>query len=126
MWGATTRMCQTIAAEFARHDTPVLFVILPTAYQVSGSDFEDYVAMFDIDTGTVDIRLPNTILGSRFTDTSLDYVDVLDTLRRASVISGERTHGAVDHHLSPYGHRVVAEAIAGRAAAILSNAGRSR
>ena len=126
MWGATVRIFETIATEFDRHDTPVLFVILPASYQVYREDFHEYVAMFDIDANAVDMRLPNGALGAELMKTTLDYVDVLDTLREVSDHAGERTYGSIDSHLSSLGHRVVADAIARRAEAMLSRTGRSQ
>jgi hypothetical protein len=108
MWDVTTSIFEEIQAVFARHGTPVFFVLLPTVYQVDEERFKTYIDWFDIDPLTVDLNQPNRELGARFAAAGLPLLDPLNALKERRVEDGE-LYGTVDTHFVEAGHRAVAE-----------------
>jgi hypothetical protein len=106
-WDVTTSICRDIADEFASHETPVFFVLLPSSYLVYEKLLEDYANWFKIDSATVDVDQPNKALAARFAAAGLTLEDPLEHLRAESN-GREALYGSVDTHLSERGHREVA------------------
>jgi hypothetical protein len=109
-WDNVATLSSMIQAEFHRHDTPVLFILLPALYQIYPQEFETYLTTFDIPRESVDLELPNRCLSDAFLARSLDLVDVLEPLRTQAA-GGLSLYGRVDRHLNEEGHRVVADVI---------------
>lgn len=109
-WAATAEICADVARAFAKRQTPVGFVLVPTNYQVHTSVFEEYVVSFGIDEASVDLVQPNRLLAQEFEQRGLFLLDPLERMR-ASGRAGARLYGAVDNHLNDEGHRVVAESM---------------
>lgn len=109
-WTTTANICGKIRDAFEVESTPVLFVLLPTNYQVHEEVFDDYVESFGIDPESVDLRQPNSLLASAFDARGLHLIDPLDEMVRKGA-SGLRMYGSVDNHFNDFGHRSVAEVI---------------
>ena len=93
---------------FHKHELDVLFVLLPSPYQVHENVFDTYVTMFDIDRTAVDIDQLSTLLARAFGIDSLKLLDPLEYLR-ARAQDGTPLYGSIDNHLNAEGHRAVAE-----------------
>lgn len=80
-WGTVADICQGIAREFGCHDVPVLFILLPTDFQVYEDKFYDDLDRFDLEVNSVDLEQPNRKLGHEFIERSLHLIDLVDCLR---------------------------------------------
>jgi len=107
-WEVTTGICKRIAVQFAERSVPVIFVIIPTIYQVREDLWPDHLALFNIEPASVRLSQPNEILRQTFRSAGLTMFDPLDLMRREAE-SGTLLHGTVDPHLNRTGNRLVAE-----------------
>ena len=107
-WETTATVCQKIAREFARYDTPTIFVLLPVYYQVHQEVFFDFLELTEVPPGSTDLEQPNRLLQTTFLHNSLRLYDPLPAMREDARL-GRQLFGSVDRHLSPRGHEVVAE-----------------
>ncbi len=107
-WETVTHLCQFIQKEFARYDVPILFVFLPTNYQVLEDSFLNQVGYFDSRKDQIDLEQPNKILAELFESHALTYVDPLYYLRDRTD-AGLMLWGEVDKHFNGNGHQVLAE-----------------
>lgn len=105
-WGATASALIDLARLSREQGTPIVFVLLPSDYQVDRATFEQYVRGFGLDPSTMDMDQPNRVLGEALRGAGLEVIDALPALREAQA-RGEQLYGTVDPHLSPEGHRVV-------------------
>jgi hypothetical protein len=110
-WDLTAGLLADLAAAADAHQVRTLFVLLPTPWQMEPLVFAEYIAGFGLDSTAVDLDQPNRLLGERLRAKGLDVLDPLSTLRS---IAGDGTalFGRVDRHLSPDGHRVLADLLA--------------
>lgn len=102
-WDVTAELCADIAAEAARHNVPLLFVLIPTPWQVETGVWRQYLASFQIDSAAVDLDQPNRLLTERLRARGILVHDPLDQLR-ARAAAGEKLYGSVDRHFTPAGH----------------------
>ena len=109
-WEVTTEICEEIQQVFARHMTPVFFVILPAPFQINVDSFYESLDIYDIISDSVDIDQPNTIMRDMFQSESLHLEDPLMHMRKIAE-EGRLMYGEVDGHFNAYGHEVVAEYI---------------
>jgi lysophospholipase L1-like esterase len=109
-WDVTADICADIAAEAANHDVSVMFILLPSAYQVDRAEFEDYLRGFGIDETLLDIDQPNRLMLEKLSERGLEVLDATEALRAAHA-AGVRTHGRVDPHFNSAGHAIVAELV---------------
>ena len=65
-WSVTAAICRSIQDEFALHNVPVVFVLIPPIYQVHDDAFEDYVTMLGVDPESVDLLQPNVRMKDSF------------------------------------------------------------
>ena len=86
----------------------MLFVVIPTPYQVYEDVFERYVGSFNIHRASVDLYQPNRLLAVAFELNGLKLLDPIELMRERSV-QAARLYGQIDGHLSAEGHRVLAE-----------------
>lgn len=110
-WQVTADICKDIEQEFARHGTPVLFVLLPADYQVHERTFQEYVESFGTDPQSVDLTQPNVRLRQEFAARGLRLLDPLPDLRQQAERGG-RIYPKFDMHFNENGHRVVSEFLA--------------
>ena len=111
MWEDTAVTCSFIQDEFAKYDTPLLFVLLPTEFQVHQESFDRYVEWFDIPADSVDIELPNMKLKEFFTLEDLPWIDTFPKLRDEAQ-KGKRFFGNIDLHFNREGHVAVSKGLA--------------
>jgi hypothetical protein len=94
-----------IAADVRR--VPVVFLLLPSSFQVDTADFNRYVRGLHVERSHIDLDQPNRLLTARLRARGRIVVDPTEALRSASN-RGIRTHGRFDPHLSPAGHAIIA------------------
>lgn len=87
----------------------LIVVILPESYQMYEDTWSRYLNTFHIDPNLYDLEKPQKLLAEFFTKNQIEFVDVLPELR--PVGKGTRVCYPIDAHLTPAGHRVVAQAL---------------
>lgn len=117
-WMVTTTICSEIAATFRERSIPVLFVLIPTHYQVDEDLWQDHLASVGIAPASADIRQPNRLLQHHFVSAGLTLLDPLDWLKEQG--SDDRLYGAIDPHLNRAGYQALAEFILPHVVAALS------
>jgi len=105
-WAVTADICRGIADLADSYGVPIIFMLLPTSYQVDADAFDGYLRGFDIDSAGVDLDQPNRLLGHALEARGLTVLDPVDALRREHG-RGVRLYGRVDTHFNANGHRVV-------------------
>ncbi len=105
-WHVTGDLCKDIAAEASRHGVPVVFVLIPTPWQVETAVWQQYLASFGVDSATVDLDQPNRLLTERLLGRGLEVLDPLEQFR-ARAAAGERLYGSIDRHFTPAGHEAL-------------------
>ena len=118
-WQLTAALCDSIAAAADTAGTPVLFFLIPTAYQLSTESFNRYLESFNVDSATVDIELPNRMLEAAFAANGRVFIDLLQTLREAALQAPQ--YGTVDPHFSAAGHHTAYTQIAPALLKLLRN-----
>ncbi len=109
-WELTAGMLHEVAEEAERHGVPVLFLFVPTHFQVIPEELDRHVRSFGLDSLEVRIDQPNRLLGTLLRERGHRVVDVLPALREVAA-RGERPYGQIDTHFNEVGHRVTWEAI---------------
>jgi len=118
-WRVTADIAADIASAAQQHGARTIFMLVPERFQVYDDVFREYVRGFGIDESTVDVSQPSRRLYAAFGARGLDVIDVLDPFR-AMATSGPRLFGTVDAHLSPAGHRALAQVVLPRAVQLLT------
>jgi hypothetical protein len=108
VWPLTAAILGAMANDCAAAGARLLVVLVPTDHAVHGSRFERWTA--DLATG----RLRSILAAER-----IEHVDPTARMRAAAAGPGPRLYYPRDGHLTIAGHRVVAEAAAPRARALL-------
>lgn len=121
-WRITAGIVADIQALADAHGLPTLAVLLPGVYQVERGIAERYADALDLPPSAIDIDQPATLLGTALREEGIDVLDATVALRAASSTGEAALYGRVDTHLSPEGHRVVADAVTTRLAARLLEA----
>jgi hypothetical protein len=86
-------------------------VLVPERFQVYPDEFDRYVKGFGVDAAQLDVDQPSIRLRMAFEAAGLTVVDALPALRAAAARGGPRLYGSVDQHLSPEGHRALAQVV---------------
>jgi len=124
MWDVTAKACKRIEEEFARHRTPVLFVLLPARYEAHDHLFREHLRVFDIPDESADIDQGRRKLMAAMEHEGLSVVDALPCLRNAAETTpGKEVYSPVYQHLNPRGARAVAECIMPLVESALASAG---
>ena len=112
-WDTTAAILGEIAYEASQYGVPVLFVLIPTHFQVLEEDLARHVNAFGLDTLDIRIDQPNEFLGDRLRQRGLEVLDPLPMLREAAS-RGEIPYGMVDTHYNEVGHRLTWEFVRDR------------
>jgi lysophospholipase L1-like esterase len=107
----TAEVCADIDRQARERGIPALFVLLPPDYVVDPELGRDFARGSGLDWEEVDLDQPARLLGERFAELGLRFLDLTPALRRLRA-QGEALYGRVDRHLNPRGHAAVAEAVA--------------
>lgn len=93
-----------------REGAQLVVFLIPTKEQVEPVFFEEVTTAFDIDPDELDMRKPNQFMAELAGRVGVDFVDLLPTFQAST----EAMFFAYDEHLTPAGHRVIAESLAQR------------
>jgi hypothetical protein len=111
-WATTGEVLRSIQDEAADEDVPVLFVLLPSVCQLDRRLGAAYAEALGVGEADYDLDQPSLLLGRELERQGLTWLDVLPALQAAHAAGERGLFGAVDTHLGPAGHRVVADAVA--------------
>lgn len=124
-WSITVSVCEKIQAQFDKRGVPVLFVFIPTIYQVFTPDFDAYVGVCGLDPGAVDVTQPNRRLVRELASRGIRVVDPLEDMRREAQ-GGVDMYRGKDAHLSVEGTAFMARYILPELLGMLGNAATRR
>lgn len=110
-WDVTALLCERIAAEFKKRGIPVVFVLVPTSYQVDAASFKRYLDSYGVAPSAVDLGQPNRILGEKLRARRLAVLDPLEKFRILTS-QGHELYGHVDNHLNARGCEELAGEVA--------------
>lgn len=116
-WQRTFGVLKDIRALCAEHDIRLLAMLIPARYQVHEEIWEKFVDVYEIDTATVDLELPQRKFRAFFERHGMVYVDPLPAFREQG--QEELLYFPVDGHWNATGHRLCAQVLAGRLREIL-------
>jgi hypothetical protein len=108
-WAVTADVLADIEAEGKKYDIRTVFVLLSAFYQIYETDFERGVQASGIDRTQVDLYQPQRLLTVELERRGLIVIDMLNAMREAKDRGSKGLWGKIDKHLSPDGHRVVAD-----------------
>jgi hypothetical protein len=106
-WNVTADICKQIQEQAGT--TPILFVMLPAAYQVDAEVGESYVRNQGYDMDEIDFNQISRLMIPRFNDVGVNVVDFLPPFRGALSEGYPQTHGTHDTHFNENGHTLTAE-----------------
>lgn len=107
-WDVTADILSEIEKVGTEHGTPVVFVLLPSNYQVDLQVLEYHARAMGYALDRLDAYQPNRLLGGRLEDRGLHVIDALPAFRAAHR-EGIQLYGKADPHFAPEGHRVLWE-----------------
>jgi hypothetical protein len=110
-WDISVNRLADIAQMGERHNSPVLFVLIPTDSQVLQSSLAWRMEAFDVQANNIDIEQPSAMFVPRMEALDLQFLDLLPILRAADEKQVRDLYGEVDAHLGLNGHRLVAESL---------------
>ena len=110
-WSNTADILARLEGASVAAGAPVVFLLIPTPFQVDSAVFAQYVAGFAIDPEQVDLEQPTRLLAAAMRERGLEVVDALPAFREAHA-GGVNLYGRVDRHLSPEGHELLWEVAA--------------
>ncbi len=119
-WALTAEIARDLADDATARDVPVIFILIPTAYQVDSAVFHEYVSGFSIDPATTDLDQPTHLLEIEFKARDLTVLNALEHFRSVHA-RGTRLYGIVDRHLSPEGHAALTDFVEPAIRRALSN-----
>ncbi|MBN1687688.1 MAG: SGNH/GDSL hydrolase family protein [Candidatus Omnitrophica bacterium] len=96
----------------------VFILMIPDGHQVSDGLFRERARYYGIPVDQYDRELPNRVLADELEKAGIPYLDLLPCMRqyeRAELLKsqGENLYYLQDNHLTPLGHRVVADCAIG-------------
>jgi hypothetical protein len=117
-WDITADIFAQIRDAADRSGTPLLFVFVPSVYQVDEGVLARHAAGFGIPIEDVDVDQPNRLMAAALQSRHMKIVDPLPEFRAASR-RGEVLYGRVDPHLNADGHALLARVATPMVAAML-------
>ena len=106
LWDVTAEVAADIAVVAEEHGVPIIFVILPSDYQIDEQLGENFARGFSIDPGLIDLDQSNRILTEKMKDKDLRVIDMTGNLRQA-FMDGQNPYAPLDRHLSRSGQQIV-------------------
>jgi lysophospholipase L1-like esterase len=109
-WEITGQILAAMRDEAKQRNLPIMFVLLPSTFQVDPAYLEWARQAFGITSEEIDIEQPSRLLTAIGQQQQLDMVDLQPAFRKAHD-EGAVLFGTVDSHLSPAGHELVLRTI---------------
>lgn len=106
-WSMSAEVFRDMQEAARAADVPIVFVLIPSDYQVDPAVLAEYVRAFGLDPALVDAEQPTRRFVESLGGQDVEVLDLLPFLRGASA-RGSRMYGSHDYHFSPEGHRVMA------------------
>jgi hypothetical protein len=108
-WAVTADVLAAIEAEGKKYNIPTVFVLLPALYQIDKVEFERARFASGLDKAQVDLDQPQRLLTVESEKRGLVVIDMLKAMREANDRGIKDLYGRVDRHLSPNGHKLIAD-----------------
>ena len=108
-WEITTQICKDIQEEFNKYMTPVIFILIPTNFQVNEDVYDNYVNNFRLDKSEINLNQPQNILMNLFSKNELSLHNPLKFMRESFNNDSLLLYGELDTHLNGQGHKVMSE-----------------
>jgi len=109
-WQTTGNVMAMIQEEANQHNIPIVFVLIPSVYQIDPSYLDWAQQSFNIHREEVDVDQPSRHLMEQAQTHQVDMINLVPVFQRAyedNVV----LFGRVDTHLSPEGHQLVVDNI---------------
>jgi hypothetical protein len=106
-WELDRRLLLELRDFIRQRNMRLIVVVLPEAYQVYESAWNQYLSAFKIDPSSYDLDKPQKLLKDFYTAHQIECVDALPTMR--SLRKEKQLCYPLDSHMTPEGHRVVAD-----------------
>jgi lysophospholipase L1-like esterase len=110
-WEATRKPILDLAGLCRAHDIEFMVLFIPDRYQVEDSYWRQWVQKYRLDASLYDLDAPNKYMQDLCSKNGIKFLDVTPKLRTEQ-LSGISMYWKIDNHLSPEGHKVVAENMA--------------
>lgn len=107
-WEITASIFKKIGQEFEQQKVPVIFVLIPTSYQVDTAEFSKFTKAFNIPVEETDLEQPNKILKELLKSEGLIVLDPLIYFRNLHE-NGIKLYGSIDNHLNASGYFALAK-----------------
>ena len=107
-WNVTERAIHQINRAVTASGAKLVLLNLPDRYQVDRAYWDLWVKKYGLSPAQYDLSGPNAHLRRYCEDEQIPFLDVTKSLRWHAA-QGESVYWALDNHLSPKGHEVVAE-----------------
>ncbi len=108
-WANIAEIMAAVQVEAQQYNIPVVFVLIPTVYQVDEVMFDWYQTAFDLAEVNIDLNQPATRLTEELAKQGILLYDSTIALREAYTNNIDDLFGNYDQHLGINGHRVIAE-----------------
>jgi hypothetical protein len=119
-WAVTADIGHDLAQLADAHGVPLVFVLLPSVYQVDTTVARQFAETFGLDRADVDLEQPNRLMQDALEARGVRAIDALPVLREAYG-RGESLFGAIDQHFSPTGHEALADLLLPSLLAVLGD-----
>lgn len=112
-WEVTRKPILDLAGLCKTHHIEFMVLFIPDRYQVEDAYWQQWIQKYRLDASLYDLDGPNKYMQDLCSKNGIKFLDVTPKLRMEQS-SGRSMYWKIDNHLSPEGHKVVAERITGR------------
>lgn len=110
-WSVTADVLSNIEAEASKFNIPVVFILIPTSYQIDPQELAWAKDAFGFTDEQIDLEQPSSRLTAELKVHKLNVIDLYEPLRLAFNNQSLQPYGKIDSHLSKEGHNFVANYI---------------
>ena len=108
-WDTTARILADMQMIATEQSTPILFAQIPVHYQLSPENLIWAQEAFDITPEQIDLHQPYTELQRAADQYEVAIINLQTPLQEAMIEGETDLYGQIDPHLSPRGHKVIAD-----------------
>jgi len=109
-WQLTRKWIATMSREATGRGTPLGVLVIPAIEQVDEEVLRANIKRFKLHDKNLDTTRPNAEIAAILQELEIPFLDATETLRKQQ-LAGELTFFKVNAHLTPAGHRIVANTL---------------